>query len=322
YISMVDSGNLAACLIALQRSLIDMTTHPVLRWSRWEGLRDALGNLGEALAALEEPAPSTGDELRATLRELEDEIAAVDDDPQQWIPALLRLNEYKMPDLISQLQTLLDTTDHHIRPATLRTLRIFVNRIHYQLADMQRELDRFAPWHRLFAQMPHAVRTSIAGKPALGDYFKTLQGQLRRTLSVADTPAACRAAEPLARALQEGLLADVDASARVVVEQWCNHLLTSLDTAHDAAQELMAMLDRVHQRAGAFVDDMDFGALYDAQRDVFHIGFNVDRGALDNNYYDLLASEARLGSLVAIAKHDVPLKHWVHLGRPLTVTPA
>ncbi|MEZ4715172.1 MAG: hypothetical protein R2851_03640 [Caldilineaceae bacterium] len=46
------------------------------------------------------------------------------------------------------------------------------------------------------------------------------------------------------------------------------------------------MLDRVHQRAGAFVDDMDFGALYDERRDVF-IGFNVDRGALDNNYYDL-----------------------------------
>ncbi|MEZ4558789.1 MAG: hypothetical protein R2854_20545 [Caldilineaceae bacterium] len=112
---MVDSGNLAACLIALQRSLIDMTTHPVLRWSRWEGLRDAHRQLGRSAGRAGRVDPSSGDELRATLRELEDEIAAVDDDPQQWIPALLRLNEYKMPDLIAQLQTLLDTTDHHIR---------------------------------------------------------------------------------------------------------------------------------------------------------------------------------------------------------------
>ena len=41
-------------------------------------------------------------------------------------------------------------------------------------------------------------------------------------------------------------------------------------------------------------------------------------GALDSGYYDLLASEARLASFVAIAAGDVPVEHWFHLGRPLT----
>ena len=63
---------------------------------------------------------------------------------------------------------------------------------------------------------------------------------------------------------------------------------------------------------------MDFGFLFDRRRQVFHIGFNLDAGKLDDNHYDLLASEARLASLVAIAKRDVPLSHWLHLGRPLT----
>ena len=41
-------------------------------------------------------------------------------------------------------------------------------------------------------------------------------------------------------------------------------------------------------------------------------------GRFDNSFYDLLASEARLASFVAIAKGDVPQHHWFHLGRLVT----
>ena len=63
---------------------------------------------------------------------------------------------------------------------------------------------------------------------------------------------------------------------------------------------------------------MDFRFLYHLQRRVFHIGFNLDAGQLDHNYYDLLASEARIASIIAIAKGEVPQSHWLHLGRPVT----
>ncbi len=71
-------------------------------------------------------------------------------------------------------------------------------------------------------------------------------------------------------------------------------------------------------QAGVYVQEMDFGFLYNQQRQVFHIGYNIDSGTLDNSYYDLLASEARIASLLAIAKGDVPQSHWLHLGRPIT----
>ena len=51
---------------------------------------------------------------------------------------------------------------------------------------------------------------------------------------------------------------------------------------------------------------------------LFRIGYNATAATLDNNFYDLLASEARIASLVALAKHEVPRSHWLHLGRPLT----
>ncbi len=63
---------------------------------------------------------------------------------------------------------------------------------------------------------------------------------------------------------------------------------------------------------------MDFRFLYNNRRRVFHIGYNLDAAHLDDNYYDLMASEARLTSLIAIAKGDVPTEHWLHLNRPVT----
>ena len=48
------------------------------------------------------------------------------------------------------------------------------------------------------------------------------------------------------------------------------------------------------------------------------IGYRVTDGTLDPSCYDLLASEARLASFVAIAKGDVPTRHWFRLGRPVT----
>ncbi|MCM3869582.1 MAG: hypothetical protein ND895_02635 [Pyrinomonadaceae bacterium] len=63
---------------------------------------------------------------------------------------------------------------------------------------------------------------------------------------------------------------------------------------------------------------MDFRFLLDPERKVFTIGYNVGELRLDNSFYDLLASEARLASFVAIAKDDVPQEHWFRMGRQLT----
>ncbi len=62
----------------------------------------------------------------------------------------------------------------------------------------------------------------------------------------------------------------------------------------------------------------DFTKLYDQEKQLFSIGFNIEENKLTDSYYDLLASEARQASMVAISKKDVPVKHWYHLSRTLT----
>lgn len=75
--------------------------------------------------------------------------------------------------------------------------------------------------------------------------------------------------------------------------------------------ELLEIVDKM-------IENTDFSVLYNYEQQIFSIGFNIEENKLTDSYYDLLASEARQASLVAIAKKDVPAKHWNHLSRTLT----
>ena len=81
-------------------------------------------------------------------------------------------------------------------------------------------------------------------------------------------------------------------------------------------------LQSLARRTNALADGMQFDFLYDRRRRIFSIGYRLadadNPGRLDASFYDLLASEARLASFVAIAKGDVPQHHWFHLGRLVT----
>jgi len=90
------------------------------------------------------------------------------------------------------------------------------------------------------------------------------------------------------------------------------------DATSANALTLGGRLDAVGDRARELFDAMDFALLFDADRQLLSIGFQVGDGTLDPSCYDLLASEARLASFLAIAKGDVPTRHWFHLGRTLT----
>ena len=75
--------------------------------------------------------------------------------------------------------------------------------------------------------------------------------------------------------------------------------------------ELIKIIDNL-------IENTDFSKLYNKEEQIFSIGFNIEENKLTDSYYDLLASEARQASLVAIAKKDVPTKHWNYLSRTLT----
>jgi cyclic beta-1,2-glucan synthetase len=84
-----------------------------------------------------------------------------------------------------------------------------------------------------------------------------------------------------------------------------------------AADDAVPRLRQVAEHCEQIAWQADFSFLYHRKRRLLHIGYRVAEQQLDAGFYDLLASESRLTSLLAIAKGDVPVAHWCALGRPL-----
>ena len=109
------------------------------------------------------------------------------------------------------------------------------------------------------------------------------------------------------------LISWLDALCRAAVEHARDPAPGSAD-----ADLLDLRLQNVAHAAREMALAMDFAFLLDTERRLLSIGYSVGEQTLDLNCYDLLASEARLASLFAIAKGDVPTRHWFRLGRAAT----
>lgn len=86
----------------------------------------------------------------------------------------------------------------------------------------------------------------------------------------------------------------------------------------DVPDELITRLQQLAKTCREMALAMDFSFLMDEERKLLSIGYSLSENSLDPSCYDLLASEARLASLFAIAKGDAPTKHWFRLGRTAT----
>ena len=83
------------------------------------------------------------------------------------------------------------------------------------------------------------------------------------------------------------------------------------------ARERLTLINNLIKKSGEFAD-MDYSFLYDKGRQLLTIGYSVGDRRRDTSYYDLLASEARFCSFVAIAQGQLPKENWFALGRMLT----
>ena len=85
------------------------------------------------------------------------------------------------------------------------------------------------------------------------------------------------------------------------------------------ANDQMTLIENLSKKAEEF-SIMDYDFLYDNDRHLLAIGYNVDDHRRDLSNYDLLASEARLSTFVGIAQGLIPQESWFALGRLLTTT--
>lgn len=319
YVSTVDSGNLAACLLVLKHGCEELARAPVLRWQRWQGLLDTLDVLVEIVEGLEVPALDQAViPLLAHLEHIRLQVLARQDTPLVWVPLLAELGEEAWQELEHLLIALVEAGAHILDANTLRDLRIWAERVSHYLLGMQNELEVLVPWLLLLSQPP-GLFTHSDSDPAIVAAWQALLDALPAMPQLDEIAEVCRAGQARLAQLQN-LLAESAAPTDLVQEarDWCAYLQRELVSARMAAESLLIGLHDLGEQAEDSFQAMDFRFLFDSHRQVFHIGYNVENEALDPNCYDLLASEARIAGLIAIAKGDVPQSHWLHLARPMT----
>ncbi|MBZ0114805.1 MAG: hypothetical protein K8J08_20260 [Thermoanaerobaculia bacterium] len=296
YVSSVDSGNLAGALLALSQACREILDQPILLHAGLEGIEDATFLLREALvtpgkrgaAAVRSPG-RVEEALDVVLR-----LAAQrPETPAEWAARLAELGT-----ATTSAASLGREAGSKEADPVASEIQSAANDLRRAVETHARDLDVLLPWARL--RRP----------PTLDSIMATL-----------DTPMTLRELPQRCEAVIHGLVvrpADKPGGAETVAAQRATDALVgALEHSAAAASVLAQRLTRLAEEARALVTAMEFGFLFDPVRMLFSIGYRMADGSLDQGRYDLLASEARVLSYIAIAKGEVPVKHWFRLARTL-----
>jgi cyclic beta-1,2-glucan synthetase len=286
YVSSVDSGNLAGHLIALSNACHEIVAGPAFnpRWS--DGLKDTIGLLAESLRAnWHEPKPPK-------LAIAFDEFGGLLAHPPGDAVALVRLMDelVRRADAIAEIAR--GSTDERACDVP-----IWASALRDSVYAHRHDFETLMPWAGIVAR----DAALFVGGLDLSELVKV--PTLEHLPQVCD--AVLRSLEERNTDLSSN---DPDAAA----------LIIALEKSRRAARLLLHRLATLAETSKTMAATMEFGFLFNPDRQLLSIGYRGADGSLDSNYYDLLASEARLASFVAIAKGDVPAQHWFRLGRTLT----
>lgn len=201
----------------------------------------------------------------------------------------------------------------------------------YLLPELSGAVDILSLMRRLHAAIPRERRSLNPLRDRIEERITALWHSMASAqaphLAPLHVQSHARAAANL-QVLIQGLVTEIPTAAARELDWWTSRLVSTCDKMEGLGRidpEEVAVAARrmaaLAERARAFAFEMDFAFLLDPERQLLAIGYNCVEGAPDQSFYDLLASEARLASLFAIAKGDLPTEHWNRLGRPMTVMP-
>lgn len=317
YLSSVDSGNLAGHLIALAQACTEMQERPVFTAAALIGIADTLDLLDSALNEVKDNRRTlavTTSELRSTVNHLR--ATLLDHTPTYItmnLPSPLERARATWNLLNEQSESLLDLarTFAAERGETDNEVLTWARILRTDILSHTRDIDALLPW----LSLPIAtLEWPIPEETAL---WEDLKRQLNNVATLGEISICCKNALDQLDAWQAYAQRPGEALET-------SRLLSSLTTAFKHSEEscgaLIGRLNQLATTAHKFFAEMDFRFLFDFERKLFPIGYQVSEAKVDPSYYDLLMSEARLTSFIAIAKHDVPMAHWFRMGRRLTPT--
>ncbi|MBY0503752.1 MAG: cyclic beta 1-2 glucan synthetase [Bryobacteraceae bacterium] len=284
YVSTVDSGNLLAALWVLERGLLDLPDLPVPGAACLRGLADTvavLAELGGRDPSLRQPLSALRHLFRLGARGHE---------------IIGRLGQAAQP--VKQL-----TAAFRWQATSGGEHAYWVAKLDQQVVSWNTAAARYLSWMETlaapsdeFLRKIHVDAIAVRGRA------------LRSVPSLAMLAAGTE--QPV-----EELLLLAGKGSPPSQSAWLRQLAAEYGQARAAARETVGRCQTLAAQVRQFADGMRMGFLYDSRRRLFGIGCVVGGPVDFSGHYDLLASECRIASIASIAKGDVPLEHWLALGR-------
>jgi cellobiose phosphorylase len=281
YVSTVDSGNLSSHLLTLAAGFDEMGQRKIVSSGVFKGISQTLQEI------IDLPRGRDADLLVDPIRRLREGLGT----PPRTLSGIYILLQH----LAGSAEELGRGLDPQSPDQLRRSLRTVVD----QCRSLAEELKSLAPW----VDMP-----SPDAPAAPPDDMRKLLRRLDEVPTLTE----------LAK-LDETLRPAIDSVQAPAVADWITKLRDALTLAAERGTRRLSELQQLalHCRELA---DIEFEFLYDDHRHLLAIGYDVAEHRRDPSFYDLLASEARVASFIAIAQGKLPQEHWFSLGRLLTTS--
>ena len=286
YVSSVDSGNLIASLWVLEQGCEDAVRAPLVGTESLRGLADTAAILSEVSG--EDPSLSVS--LRAVRRLLRGDLV------QHEFITRLRMVSHAASQLQEVRQWQMGTADEPT---------YWASSLAREATSWTATVTRYLRWMETLARPPNSFLQSLSEELV----------ELRRK-AVESIPSLHSLAESGSTPTEIILLRRGVPGLRPEAAAWLDQIESEYRDARVCAAETLQAFQALATRVHTLADGINMRFLYDQNRRLFAVGYVVGGPLEFTSHYDLLASESRLASLVAIAKKDVPVEHWFMLRRP------
>ena len=307
YISTVDSGNLAGHLLTLQQGLIELPYQKILTPQVFDGLIDTLNIILDA-AIRDDPLNESLKEIVPVhvLDQISQFKRELSSPPSTLLAAWMLLDK--------QSRAVVGIIDS-IVPEIDGNLKSWMQAYEKQIRDHLEDLIQMAPWLMLpLWVMIHPIKEDglthdFAERPRMDELHTELL-KLDNIPSLTEVPEMAEKLKPMIDRILSSLQDEEEG-------EWFLQLRQMITQAGERAAERVSAIKMIASDCSELAD-IKYDFLFDTSRGLLTIGYNVDDVRRDESCYDLLASEARLSSYVAIAQGKLNQKHWFSLGRMLT----
>ncbi|WP_010248384.1 GH36-type glycosyl hydrolase domain-containing protein [Acetivibrio cellulolyticus] len=289
YISTVDSGNFVCYLITLKEGLIEYLNRPLIEKVLVNGIKDTVNLSGKET-----------DGVFLETDELDDFAKSFDEtgrfDLALWSKALDRI-----------VQNQRDKA---------RKINAWSRKVDYMVSNFKEELRNYYSWSYLLFEVPEELKNG-SHKNEIEKPIKAIFDLLKVNVALVKLPEHYRVINIEIDKLNKNIAKNKESSF-VNIKNWLDRLKHELEKSAQNVEQIISNYRYLIDRIDKISCETEFIHLYDNKKQLFSIGYNIEENSLTNSYYDLLASEARQTSYIAIARGEVDAQHWFKLGRTLT----